>query len=88
MRLFRDGHLNAAFIAYERLLRAAGFLEDDGTAEMVRQSVRCVAQRKSIQMLMAVFEKGFPAGVWQSSSLRAGCATMAIGVPHFIETLT
>lgn len=39
MRLFRDGHLNAAFLAYERLLRAAGILEDDGTADMVRQRI-------------------------------------------------
>jgi hypothetical protein len=36
MRLLRDGHPNAAFLTYERLLMAAGILEDDSTANMVR----------------------------------------------------
>lgn len=35
MRLFREGHPNAAFLTYERLLKAAGILEDDGAADMV-----------------------------------------------------
>jgi hypothetical protein len=35
MRLLREGHPNAAFLTYERLLKAAGILEDDSTADLV-----------------------------------------------------
>jgi hypothetical protein len=36
MHLLREGHPNAAFLTYERLLKAAGILEDDSIGNMVR----------------------------------------------------